>query len=63
MSDLAQQFPVAELRPHPIPSHSFVSISKGVRDWLGHANITNTALYLHVTDERKKQGSRLLNGL
>lgn len=31
-----------------------------VRDWLGHASIGTTALYLHTTDERKKRASQSL---
>jgi integrase len=34
-----------------------------VRDWLGHADISTTALYLHSTDARKRAAASALRGL
>lgn len=34
-----------------------------VRDWLGHADISTTSVYLHTTDERKKDAARSLTPL
>ena len=31
-----------------------------VRDWLGHHQVTTTALYLHATDDRKRKAAAKL---
>jgi integrase/recombinase XerD len=31
-----------------------------VRDWLGHADVSTTSIYLHTTDQRKKEAARRL---
>lgn len=31
-----------------------------VRDWLGHADVSTTSIYLHTTDERKRRAARNL---
>ena len=58
-------------RFHPVGyepkfKNAFIGLGNGVdinvvRDWLGHQEISTTAMYLHVRDDRKKAAANKID--